>query len=163
MASAKRVFENWPTPIVFSGFEIGRALLYPAASIEKDFGYVAWHPVAESYRAYHKMPYDRPTWDLTAALQAVRPDQGYFGLSEAGKVLVEEKGATKFVAGEGNRRYMKLDAGKRAEDSQSAYDAVERAASLKEVKADRTAIGPLRSRLRQATSFSDAGLTGGSA
>ena len=67
-ASAKAVFERWPTPIVFSGFEIGRDLPYPAASIERDFGYVALHPMAESYKAYKKMPYDRPTWDLTAVL-----------------------------------------------------------------------------------------------
>ena len=32
-------------------------------SIERDFGYVPWHPIVEAYRAYQKMPYDRPTWD----------------------------------------------------------------------------------------------------
>jgi inosine-uridine nucleoside N-ribohydrolase len=113
--SAKAVFERWPTPIVFSGFEIGRALPYPAASIERDFGYVASHPVADSYRAYSRMPYDRPTWDLTAALQAVRPDRGYFSLSERGAVSVEENGATHFTAGSGDRQFLRLDPAKRAE------------------------------------------------
>ena len=28
--SAQRVFRSWPTPIVFSGYEIGEAILYPA-------------------------------------------------------------------------------------------------------------------------------------
>ena len=51
VASAKAVFERWPTPIVFSGYEIGRDLLYPAASIEHDFAYARPHPIAESYRA----------------------------------------------------------------------------------------------------------------
>ena len=69
VASAKVVFERWPTPIVFSGFEIGSDLLYPADSIEHDFGYAHPHPIAESYRAYAQMPYDRPTWDLTAVLE----------------------------------------------------------------------------------------------
>jgi inosine-uridine nucleoside N-ribohydrolase len=115
VASAKAVFERWPTPIVFSGFEIGRDLLYPAASIERDFAYAHPHPIAESYRAYAKMPYDRPTWDLTAALEAVRPEHGYFGRSEPGSVLVESNGATRFVPGQGDRRYLRLDPSKRAE------------------------------------------------
>ena len=114
-ASAKSVFERWPTPIVFSGFEIGRDLLYPAASIEHDFAYARPHPIAESYRAYHKMPYDRPTWDLTAVLQAVRPDHGYFGLSEPGGVLVESNGATRFTSGSGDRQYLRLDPARRKE------------------------------------------------
>jgi inosine-uridine nucleoside N-ribohydrolase len=114
VASAKAVFERWPTPIVFSGFEIGRDLPYPAASIEHDFLYAPRHPIAESYRAYHKMPYDRPTWDLTAALEAVRPER-YFGRSEAGAVQVESNGATRFVPGQGDRRYLRLDPAKRAE------------------------------------------------
>jgi inosine-uridine nucleoside N-ribohydrolase len=115
VASAQAVFERWPTPIVFSGFEIGRDLLYPAGSIEHDFTYAQPHPIAESYRAYHKMPYDRPTWDLTAALQAVRPAHGYFGLSEAGGVQVDSNGVTHFTAGTGDRRYLRLDPTKRAE------------------------------------------------
>jgi inosine-uridine nucleoside N-ribohydrolase len=113
--SAKDVFEHWPTPILFSGFEIGRALPYPAASIEHDFGYVSAHPIADSYRAYSRMPYDRPAWDLTAALEAVRPGHGYFGLSERGTVTVEANGATRFVPGKGDRQYLRLDPLKRAE------------------------------------------------
>jgi len=112
-ASAKAVFERWPTPIVFSGFEIGRDLLFPAANIEHDFGYTTPHPIAESYRAYKKMPYDRPTWDLTAVLEAVRP--GYFGHSESGTVTVDAKGVTTFMAGKGDRQYLKLDPARRAE------------------------------------------------
>lgn len=112
--SAKAVFERWPTPIVFSGFEIGRDLLFPAASIERDFAYAHPHPIAESYRAYSKMPYNRPTWDLTAALEAVRSDRGYFTRSEPGSVLVEANGATRFVSGRGDRQYLRLDPSKRA-------------------------------------------------
>ncbi len=113
--SAKAVFEKWPTPIVFSGFEIGRDLLFPASSIEHDFAWETPHPIAESYRAYHKMPYDRPTWDLTAVLEAVRPDRGYFGRSENGTVAVDEKGVTRFTAGTGNRQFLRLDPARRAE------------------------------------------------
>ncbi|HUD99660.1 MAG TPA: nucleoside hydrolase [Bryobacteraceae bacterium] len=115
VASAKAVFEHWPTPMVFSGFEIGRDLLYPAGSIEHDFAYAQPHPIAESYRAYHKMPYDRPTWDLTAVLEAVRPEHGYFGRSVTGTVQVESNGATRLTPGAGDRQYLRLDPAKRAE------------------------------------------------
>jgi len=113
--SAKAVFERWPTPIVFSGFEIGRELLYPAASIEHDFAYARPHPIAESYRAYHQMPYDRPTWDLTAALEAVRPEHGYFTRSEPGTVQVDPNGGTHFIPGQGDRRYLEFDPSTRTE------------------------------------------------
>ena len=115
VASAKAVFERWPTPIVFSGFEIGRDLLYPASSIEHDFAWANPHPIAESYRAYQKMPYNRPTWDLTAALAAVRPEHHYFVLSDSGTVAVDANGVTHFTAGQGDRRYLRLDPAQRAE------------------------------------------------
>ena len=108
--AALKVFGEWPSPIVFSGYEIGTALKFPATSIENDFAWVADHPVAEAYRHYMKMPYDRPTWDLTAALYAVRPSRGYFGLSEAGRVTVDEQGRTVFTETAGGRhRYLKLE------------------------------------------------------
>ena len=107
--AALRVFRDWPSPIVFSGFEIGNALLFPATSIEHDFAWVPNHPVADAYRNYMKMPYDRPTWDLTAVLYAVRPDRNYFSLSEPGSVDVDDQGRTVFTpSAEGKRRYLIL-------------------------------------------------------
>jgi inosine-uridine nucleoside N-ribohydrolase len=113
--AARAVFERWPSPIIFSGYEIGRDLLYPAASAEHDFSYAKWHPVAESYRAYHKMPYNRPTWDLTAALEAVRGDHNYFGASEEGEVQVGSDGKTAFQPGKGDRRFLRLDPAKKSQ------------------------------------------------
>ena len=115
VTSARKLFEQWPTPIVASGYEIGAALLFPAASIERDFAYTADHPVAEAYRNYMKMPYDRPTWDLTAALYAVRPGADYFSLSAPGKITVDSAGLTRFetVAG-GPHRYLILTEAQRA-------------------------------------------------
>jgi inosine-uridine nucleoside N-ribohydrolase len=113
--SARQVFEEWPSPIVFSGFEIGNALKFPATSIENDFSWVGDHPVAEAYRNYMRMPYDRPTWDLTAALYAVRPGSQYFSLSPAGRVTVDEKGRTVFTAAlDGKHRFLVLDDGQKA-------------------------------------------------
>jgi inosine-uridine nucleoside N-ribohydrolase len=108
--SAQKVFAEWPSPVVFSGFEIGQALLFPARSIEQDFSWVPDHPVVDAYLNYMHMPYDRPTWDLTAALYAVRPDANYFSLSPEGKVRVDEKGNTLFTASAGGKhRYLILD------------------------------------------------------
>jgi inosine-uridine nucleoside N-ribohydrolase len=108
--AARKVFGEWPTPIVFSGFEIGQALLFPAAAVEKGFGWAADHPVADAYRNYMKMPYDRPTWDLTAALYGIRPDAGYFRLSPPGKVTVDDAGRTQFAPDPaGRHRYLILD------------------------------------------------------
>lgn len=111
--AAKSLADNWPTPIVWSGFEIGIAAPYPASSIERDFGYVSHHPLAEAYRLYSPPPHNRPTWDLTAALYAVWPDRGYFDLSSPGRVEVESDGYTRFTPQDkGPHRYLILPAAK---------------------------------------------------
>lgn len=99
--SARKLLAEWPTPIVASGFEVGLKILYPAASIEKDFRYAADHPIAEAYRLYRKMPYDRPTWDPTATLYAIRPQGGYFSLSPRGNIQIDSQGKTKLTAAPG--------------------------------------------------------------
>ena len=89
IASCRILAERWPTAMVFSGFEIGIALPYPAVSIERDYGYVRHHPLAEAYIRRNPPPHNRPTWDLTSVLYAVLPDRGYFDLSPRGTVTVE--------------------------------------------------------------------------
>ncbi|HWB09555.1 MAG TPA: nucleoside hydrolase [Pirellulales bacterium] len=110
LPAARAVFARWPTPIVASGFEIGEAVLFPGRSIESDFNYVDHHPLPDAYRAYDRMPYDRPTWDLTSVLYAVRPERGYFGLSQPGKIEVDDKGMTSFrPQPTGKHRYLSVD------------------------------------------------------
>lgn len=109
--SATELTTRWPTPIVFSGLEIGEALRYPAESIEQDFAYLAHHPLVEVYRLYEPMPYNRPTWDLTSVLYAVRPDRGYFSLSPPGTVHIAADGTTSFsLEPTGAHRYLTLSA-----------------------------------------------------
>jgi inosine-uridine nucleoside N-ribohydrolase len=108
--AAQKLFAEWPTPIVASGFEVGNALHYPATSIENDFGWNENHPVADAYRAYEKMPYDAPAWDVTSVLYAVRPEAGLFKLSEPGTIVVSEDGNTKFTLdAAGRHRYLIFD------------------------------------------------------
>jgi inosine-uridine nucleoside N-ribohydrolase len=104
LPAAKKVFADWPTPLVASGFEIGQAIKYPASSIERDFRYVPQHPLREAYELYMKMPYDRETWDLTAVLYAIRPAHGYFGQSQPGTIRVDEREITQFTPSENGRQ-----------------------------------------------------------
>jgi len=109
LAASRKLAAGWPTPIVWSGFEIGIAVPYSAVSIERDFNYVPHHPAAEAYRLYNPPPHERPTWDLTAVLYAVFPDRDYFNLSSPGQVTVEPDGFTQFEAKvEGRDRYLVL-------------------------------------------------------
>lgn len=94
--SAQKLAADWPTPIVYSGFEIGLAVTYPSESIQRDFAYVAHHPLAEAYILYMPPPHNRPSWDLTSVLYAVRPNGGYFDVSPPGQVHVTADGITKF-------------------------------------------------------------------
>jgi purine nucleosidase len=109
--SARALVERWPTDMVFSGFEIGIALPYPAVSVERDYGYVTHHPLAEAYIRRNPPPHNRPTWDLTSVLYAILPDRGYFELSPPGTVSVSLNGAAHFRSGpQGKHRYLILRA-----------------------------------------------------
>ena len=91
--AAKRLFAEWPTPIVVAGSELGDAVPFPAASIDKDFAWSEAHPLVAAYRAYHAMPYDAPAVAMAAALYAVRPQENYFKLSDPGTATVGDNGA----------------------------------------------------------------------
>ncbi|MCG6155179.1 nucleoside hydrolase [Rubinisphaera margarita] len=108
--SNQKLAKEWPTPVIWSGYEIGLNLRYPHESIEQDYDYVEHHPLKEAYILYNPPPHDRPTWDLTSVLQIVRPNRGYFGLSESGYVDVADDGLTTFRAdSEGKHQYLTLD------------------------------------------------------
>lgn len=96
IGAAQEVSENWPTRIVWSGFEVGSAVWYPGESIESDFGYVAHHPIADSYEAYAEMPYDRPTWDMTSVLVAAGDTEPFLGSSAMGRVRIDDAGHSHF-------------------------------------------------------------------
>jgi inosine-uridine nucleoside N-ribohydrolase len=108
--SIKKLVELCDVPILWSGFEIGLNLTYPHQSILKDYRYVAHHPVSEAYVAYIPPPHDRPTWDLTSVLAAVRPDRGYFEVSKPGRVTVTDDALTVFAEDpQGKHRYLILN------------------------------------------------------
>ncbi len=113
--AARKLFAEWPTPIVAVGSEVGAALPYPGASIEKDFAWSPVHPVVDAYRAVKPMPYDAPASALAAVLYAVHPDDGYFTLSDPGTISVLDDGRTRFTPGpDGKHRYLLVDPAQQA-------------------------------------------------
>jgi inosine-uridine nucleoside N-ribohydrolase len=107
--AAKTVFEQFPVKAVTSPFELGNTILYPGSSIEHDFNWAPTHPVVIAYKSYMPMPYDRPTWDLTAVLYAIEGGQPYFTISRPGTIQVDEKGYTTFTNNpKGNRQYLEV-------------------------------------------------------
>jgi inosine-uridine nucleoside N-ribohydrolase len=104
VAAAKTLFAVCPVPIVTSPWELGNAVRYPGQSIADDFGWTSAHPLVEAYKAYAKMPYDRPTWDLTAVLYAIDPQQ-FFNISPAGRIVVTDEGYTHYTKEAGGNHF----------------------------------------------------------
>ena len=78
-------------------------------SILNDFNYVPHHPISESYQRYKPTPHERPSWDLTSVIQAIRAEDAYFDLSLSGTVAVGADGATTFKPNpNGLHRYLVL-------------------------------------------------------
>jgi hypothetical protein len=115
VAAARTVFAEWPTPLIAVGTEVGAALPYPGASIEKDFAWSPAHPVVEAYRAFKPMPYDAPASALAAILYAAHPD-GLFTLSPPGTIAVQDDGRTQFTPdSNGRHRYLIVDPAQKAQ------------------------------------------------
>jgi inosine-uridine nucleoside N-ribohydrolase len=74
------VFQNWPTPILFSGFEIGVKIMTgnKVATIGTKGSPVQWayHYCLSNYE--NKKSENRNSWDHTAVLCAVRNPEDYF-------------------------------------------------------------------------------------
>ena len=112
--AAQKLFSAWPTSIVASGYEVGATIFFPAYAL-RHFGYAEDHPVVDAYEHLLPMPYDRPTWDLTSVLYAVRPDERYFDLSVPGTIRVDDRGLTDLVPRrDGRHRYLIADDVQRA-------------------------------------------------
>lgn len=89
------VVNEWPTPILFSGFEVGAAILTGKQMVESD---IQGSPVVETFRMC--LPQDNPdgrqSWDETAVLAAVRGKANYFD-SVQGHMIVADDGSNSWV------------------------------------------------------------------
>jgi inosine-uridine nucleoside N-ribohydrolase len=111
IAAARKVFDEWPTPIVTSPFELGVRVCFPHERV-KDIGERQPNPVAEGYRFYQGSEYNACSWDPTALIFAVEGENpNFYTLSPAGTIWVDEAGITRFMPphqGEVTLRFMLL-------------------------------------------------------
>lgn len=92
--SSSYVLERWPTPILFSGFEIGERIFTGSKVAEKNDQN---NPVSWAYRynlaTYENKPVkNRMSWDQTAVLCAIRDPERYFYVCGPGKIIVNPSG-----------------------------------------------------------------------
>jgi len=89
------VVENWPKPVLFSGFEIGVSIHTGAklASASEE------NPIRRAYElAGGYVGSTRSSWDQTAVLAAVRDPLLYWDLETTGYCFVEDNGANKWYS-----------------------------------------------------------------
>jgi hypothetical protein len=81
------VVEKWPTPILFSGFEIGQGI---QTGVQIQYA-PANDPVRRAYELFNHFQ-GRSSWDLTAVLAAVRDPKLYWDIKEDGYNQVGQDG-----------------------------------------------------------------------
>jgi len=99
------VFENWPTDIILSGFEIGRKVLTGKRLVETN---IQNSPVRETYEIClaEGDPDGRMSWDQTAVLVATKGIEPYYD-SERGIMTVDERGRNTWTPGD-NGNHIRL-------------------------------------------------------
>lgn len=104
--AAQYVIARWPTGLVLSPFEVGAKIIYPATTIEQDFGWIENHPLVDAYKRYRSFPYNRPTWDLTSVYYVVEQQDNLLDISKPGKLTVDDKGFTHFLEDVDGKHYL---------------------------------------------------------
>jgi len=105
----KKLFAEWPTPIVVAPKQVGDAVRFPAASLATDFSWSPNHPIVDAYHAARPDATDAPSWAMTAALYAVRPQENYFKLSDPGTFTVGDGGFVLTPSAGGKHRSLVYD------------------------------------------------------
>ncbi len=89
------VFQNWPTPILFSGFEIGVKIMtgHKVATLGTKGSPVQWAYQYCLSNYENKQSENRNSWDQTAVLCAVRNPQDYFYVIGKGTFICNSDGS----------------------------------------------------------------------
>ncbi|MFH0785360.1 MAG: nucleoside hydrolase [Pseudomonadota bacterium] len=105
--AATIVVADWPTPVIFCGFEIGSKIM-TGKILNKA---AENHPLREAYRLYNNLT-NRQSWDQATVLLAANLLDGttpekYLDISCPGKVLIDREGNTIWQASqEGRHRFV---------------------------------------------------------
>lgn len=89
--AAQTIVNEWPTEILFSGFEIGDKVLTGKRLAQSD---IQENPIVDTYKMCLAQddPKGRQSWDQTATLVAVRGAEPYF-VEERGTIHVNDDGS----------------------------------------------------------------------
>lgn len=103
--SSKNVVENWPTEIIFSGFEIGNEILTGLPTSQMN---VSNSPVKDVYELCLKGTdlQGRMSWDQTAVLVAVKGYEPYFSV-ERGRCVFYDDGSNDWAV-DGKGKHLRL-------------------------------------------------------
>jgi inosine-uridine nucleoside N-ribohydrolase len=103
-AASKRVFDEWPTPVLLSGFEIGEKIKTGLPLVENQ--QIRNSPVKDVFRI--SIPLDpadkdgRMSWDQTAVLVAIKGASPYY-TTQRGRILTQAEGSNTWdVSGKGH-------------------------------------------------------------
>ena len=104
--ASQTVIGEWPTEIVFSGFEIGNAILTGKKLIRLP---VTGSPVKEAYALSlaEGDPDGRMSWDQTAVLVAIKGYEPYFHAEKGTFSIVNDEGANSWMPGK-NGKHIRL-------------------------------------------------------
>ncbi len=90
-AASKKVFEQWPTPVTISGFEIGEKIVTGMSLIGNDA--IQSSPVKDAFTialAKDHNTVGRNSWDETAVLVAVRGIKPWFGFHRVNLTILPD-------------------------------------------------------------------------
>lgn len=105
--SSKIVFDNWPTKIIFSGWEIGNAVHTGLPIIQNET--ITNSPIKDAFSISIPMAKGdaggRMSWDETAVLVAIKGTENYYAVVE-GRFICAEDGSNKWENNGMNHFYL---------------------------------------------------------
>jgi inosine-uridine nucleoside N-ribohydrolase len=114
ISAAQVVAANWPTKVVWSGVEVGLAVVTGGSISAR---HPASSPVRTAYEAFVGAGNRWWSWDLTAVYHAIRPADSMLEEIGPGTNRVDDTGGNEFTPGAGNQYYLRLADGAALADS----------------------------------------------
>jgi len=106
-AASQFVFNNWQTPVLLSGFEIGQKIKVGLPLIHNDV--IKNSPVKEVFSICIPLSQEdsagRMSWDETAVLVAVKGYKPWYNV-EAGKMIVADDGSNTWIKDPGTHNHL---------------------------------------------------------
>ena len=106
-AAAKKALDSWPTPVIFSGFEIGEKIKTGLPLIQD--ARIQNSPVKDVFRiSIPKAKGDkdgRMSWDQTAVLVAIKGAKPYYDL-KPGRIITKPDGSNSWDASQKGHAYL---------------------------------------------------------